>query len=449
MLSIKERAYLSGAQIFDNKVANTIYLKYYKLFNPYGWIDLYYNTFSLKDLFIQKREQYPNGDGQRTIYLENNWEYYLEFEPNFVHNKNDTTKILEKYLQQDFTSNYLSQIAKKLNVDYDSKELLKVIPYLEETTYERGKIAITKHLYSNVLKKISVVDKINRLLALNISERYTQTYLNYEGGTIITGLSCHLDYYDNLTETFPYYDLRIWRRIYFLMGCGKYIYTLCDNDICEIRNDIRYIMFIDIVRKMINKFVKQYDNQKRENTILFIKENENSKINFIIQNISYYFEAFRDEITSVYQFLDILKKNCSKIQKELLEQRELTGGCIMSTIDSRNIFVIYGRNLQAKNDLFDLLRSVDLKPFEWSTVVELTGEGCPTNYQSIDKAMDNVQAFIALFTDDDEVKLRDELLNKGEKIEDISYQPRPNVLFETGLAFGKDRKKPLLLKWEK
>lgn len=153
MLSIKERAYLSGAQIFDNKVANTIYLKYYKLFNPYGWIDLYYNTFSLKDLFIQKREQYPNGDGQRTIYLENNWEYYLEFEPNFVHNKNDTTKILEKYLQQDFTSNYLSQIAKKLNVDYDSKELLKVIPYLEETTYERGKIAITKHLYSNVLKK--------------------------------------------------------------------------------------------------------------------------------------------------------------------------------------------------------------------------------------------------------------------------------------------------------
>lgn len=447
MFSIKERAYLSGAQIFDNNVANTIYLKYYELFNSYGWIDLYSNTFSLKDLFAQKREQYPKGDGKRNIYLQDNWKYYLEFEPNLVYNYYDTTNILEGFLNQDFSNNYLDTIAEKVGTNYCSKELNKIVPYLDEITHNRGKKAITKFLYLDKLLKVNASDNVYRLLTLNISERYTQTYLGYEEGTVITGLSCHLDYYDHLTDTFPYYDLRIWRRVYSLMGCEKFIYKMGGGEICRIRNDGRYYKFISTIRKAISVFIEEYDKQEVKRSILYYGQKKlrisNNKINFINRNMEAYLEFYEKEITSIDEFLEILRINYIKITKELLIKSN--EGSVGRMIDPRNIFVIYGRNLQAKEDLFDLLRAVDLKPFEWSTVVELTGEGCPTNYQSIDKAMDNVQAFIALFTPDDEVKLRDELLDKGEKEEIDTHQPRPNVLFETGLAFGKDRKKTIIV----
>ena len=447
MFSIKERAYLSGAQIFDNKVANTIYLKYYELFNPYGWIDLYSNAFSLKDLFAQKREQYPKGDGKRNIYLQDGWEYYLDFEPNLVHNQNDTTEILEKILNQDFSNNYLVTIAEKVGTNYCSKELNKIMPYLREITHNRGKKAITKFLYLDKLFKVNASDNVHRLLTLNISERYTQTYLEYEEGTFITGLSCHLDYYDYLSDTFPFYDLRIWRKVYSLMGCDKFIYNMGGGEICRIRRDVRYYKFISTIREAISVFVEEYDEKEAKRSILYDGQKKleigNKKINFINRNMEEYLVFYEREITSIEEFLEILRKNYIKITEELLRKSNEGSGGRM--IDPRNIFVIYGRNLQVKEDLFDLLRTVDLKPFEWSTVVELTGEGCPTNYQSIDKAMDNVQAFIALFTPDDEVKLRDELLDKGEKEESVTHQPRPNVLFETGLAFGKDRKKTIIV----
>ena len=118
---------------------------------------------------------------------------------------------------------------------------------------------------------------------------------------------------------------------------------------------------------------------------------------------------------------------------------------VQKVTNGRNLFVIYGRNKKVKEDIFKLLRWVDLRPYEWSTIVELTGEGTPTIYQSIDKAMDNVQAVIALFTPDDKVQLKEELLEKDEISEKNTYQPRPNVLFETGLAFGKDKKKTILV----
>lgn len=277
MLAIKERAYLSSAQIFDNKAANTIYLKYYELFNSYGWIDLYSNTYCLEDLFAQKRDQYPKGDGNRTIYLQDNWKYYQEFEPNLVHNNADTTRILEEIIIRDFADNYLEKIAAKVQIDSNYKEWNKIMPFLDEVTHKREKKAIVKSLYLDELSKKNASKNLYRLLALDISERYTQTYLSYEGGTLITGLSCHLDYYECLSDTFPYYDLRIWRNVYLLMGCEKYIYNINGGDICKIRRDGRYRDFVNVIRKIINKFVKKYDVQEVKD-IFWIHENEKNKI---------------------------------------------------------------------------------------------------------------------------------------------------------------------------
>ncbi len=43
---------------------------------------------------------------------------------------------------------------------------------------------------------------------------------------------------------------------------------------------------------------------------------------------------------------------------------------------------------------------------------------------------------VALFTGDDEAHLRAALLGPDEEQETLTPQPRPNVLFEAGMAFG-------------
>ena len=45
-----------------------------------------------------------------------------------------------------------------------------------------------------------------------------------------------------------------------------------------------------------------------------------------------------------------------------------------------------------------------------------------------------VQAAVALFTGDDMANLRPDLLKEGEKPEELTPQPRPNVLLEAGIA---------------
>lgn len=166
-------------------------------------------------------------------------------------------------------------------------------------------------------------------------------------------------------------------------------------------------------------------------------------INYINQNLETYLEYYEEDITSTEHFLSILQANYKKIAEKLLEKSN--GGSVQKMVDCRKVFVIYGRDLKVKEELFDLLRLVDLKPLEWATIIEYTGEGSPTTYHSIDVAMDNVQAVVALFTPDDKVELREGLLKSGDSAEEDTYQPRPNVLFETGMAFGKDKNKTILV----
>ena len=42
--------------------------------------------------------------------------------------------------------------------------------------------------------------------------------------------------------------------------------------------------------------------------------------------------------------------------------------------NARKVFVVHGRNLAARDALFEFLRAVDLHPVEWSEAVQLTGK---------------------------------------------------------------------------
>jgi hypothetical protein len=106
--------------------------------------------------------------------------------------------------------------------------------------------------------------------------------------------------------------------------------------------------------------------------------------------------------------------------------------------DPKAIFVVHGRNEVARKGMFDFLRSIGLKPLEWSQAVMLTGKAAPYISEVLDKAFDAAQAVVVLMTPDEITYLRREYVS-GEEDPDFrpSGQARPNVLFEAGMAMGR------------
>lgn len=114
--------------------------------------------------------------------------------------------------------------------------------------------------------------------------------------------------------------------------------------------------------------------------------------------------------------------------------------------DERIVFVVHGRNDQARNALFEFLRALDLKPLEWSAAVALTGSASPYIGEVLDRAFRVAQAVIVLLTPDEIAYLRPEYAS-GETDPDLdpAAQARPNVLFEAGMAFGRHPDRTVLV----
>jgi len=109
-----------------------------------------------------------------------------------------------------------------------------------------------------------------------------------------------------------------------------------------------------------------------------------------------------------------------------------------SNPDQRTVFVVHGRNEKLRIDLFAFLRTIGLNPIEFSEAVKLTGKAAPYIGEILDAAFKNAQAVVVLMSPDDEARLRKDF-QKGDDPEyekDLRPQPRQNVLFEAGLAFG-------------
>ncbi|QDV56261.1 TIR domain-containing protein [Rosistilla oblonga] len=108
------------------------------------------------------------------------------------------------------------------------------------------------------------------------------------------------------------------------------------------------------------------------------------------------------------------------------------------TVDTRKVFVVHGRNDAARKATFEFLRSINLHPLEWSEIVHETGKGSPFVGEVLDTAFSIVQAVVVLMTPDDEARLRDPFHGSSEPSHetDLTPQPRPNVLFEAGMALG-------------
>lgn len=119
-----------------------------------------------------------------------------------------------------------------------------------------------------------------------------------------------------------------------------------------------------------------------------------------------------------------------------------------STTDSndRDIFVIHGRNKEAREAIFAFLRSIGLNPLEWSELIAQTRQGSPHIWDILDKAFEGDRAVVVLLTPDEIVRLHPDYAESDDDLEcQMSLQSRPNVLFEAGLAMGKNPEKVIFV----
>ncbi|MGH7302385.1 MAG: nucleotide-binding protein [Candidatus Rokuibacteriota bacterium] len=106
---------------------------------------------------------------------------------------------------------------------------------------------------------------------------------------------------------------------------------------------------------------------------------------------------------------------------------------------SETVFVVHGRSLRARDAMFEFLEALDLRPMHWSEAVRTTGRGLVHISTILASALAKAQAVVVLFTGDDEGRLRKRFRREGDPPHETETTPQPrlNVVFEAGIAFGR------------
>jgi hypothetical protein len=81
---------------------------------------------------------------------------------------------------------------------------------------------------------------------------------------------------------------------------------------------------------------------------------------------------------------------------QLVQSETAPEGLIPDRTDPRKIFVVHGRNSQARDAMFTFLRAIGLDPIEWSEAVRLTQKPNPFIGEILDTAFHYAQAVLVL-----------------------------------------------------
>jgi len=105
---------------------------------------------------------------------------------------------------------------------------------------------------------------------------------------------------------------------------------------------------------------------------------------------------------------------------------------------SNRVLVVHGRDLAVRDAMFDFLRSLALQPIEWSAAVKETKKAAPYVGEVVTTMFRQAAAVVVLLTPDDEARLRRGYLKPSDPRHEreLTGQPRANVIFEAGRAFG-------------
>jgi predicted nucleotide-binding protein len=106
--------------------------------------------------------------------------------------------------------------------------------------------------------------------------------------------------------------------------------------------------------------------------------------------------------------------------------------------DARQVAVAYGRDEEAVEAIFDLLKDLGLRPLRWEQLRAMTGKATPYTGEIVETAFAVAQAVVVLFTPDDEARLHPQLCGDADRDHEreMTGQPRQNVLIEAGMALN-------------
>jgi predicted nucleotide-binding protein len=114
---------------------------------------------------------------------------------------------------------------------------------------------------------------------------------------------------------------------------------------------------------------------------------------------------------------------------------------------SKSVFVVHGRNDRLRVAMFTFLRELGLHPLEWTEIKEQTKGLNPFIGDILETGFSKAQAVVVMLTGDDEARLRAEFQLAHDPIDEkeLRPQPRPNVLFEAGIAMARFPEATLLV----
>ena len=114
---------------------------------------------------------------------------------------------------------------------------------------------------------------------------------------------------------------------------------------------------------------------------------------------------------------------------------------------SKSVFVVHGRNDRLRVAMYTFLRELGLHPLEWTEIKEQTKGLNPYIGDILETGFSKAQAVVVMLTGDDEARLRGEFQRAHDPIDEneLRPQPRPNVLFEAGIAMAKFPEATLLV----
>ncbi len=97
--------------------------------------------------------------------------------------------------------------------------------------------------------------------------------------------------------------------------------------------------------------------------------------------------------------------------------------------------------------MFAFVRAIGLEPIAWEKALAKTGSAAPYVGVVLERAFSEAQAVVVLVTGDDVVRLGTRYAEPHDGPDETSptAQARPNVLFEAGMAFGRNPDRTVLV----
>jgi predicted nucleotide-binding protein len=142
----------------------------------------------------------------------------------------------------------------------------------------------------------------------------------------------------------------------------------------------------------------------------------------------------------VYKNDDVLARTHQPTEK-LMKKTKAT--------KDNSIFVVHGRDSKLTEDVYLFLRAIGLNPIEWNEAIKgARGGANPIVGDVINQAMKKAQGIMVLLSPDEDAKLKGKFAGQRDRKQNLhrmDSQPRPNVIFEAGLALGAHSDKTILV----